>query len=102
MTVDSRVRMSQNDKPADRASDPTLDDCLIDVRFDDEFIIVADIPGANKSDLSVGIDSKAKILVIWMNETVLGRVTLPWNSVDTTAVWFNNGVLEVRLQPAES
>jgi HSP20 family molecular chaperone IbpA len=102
MTVDSKSGMSRNHKPADRASDPASDDCLIDVRFDNEFIVVADIPGISTDDLSVGINSRAKTLIIRTNKTVLGRVPLPWDSVEMTAAWFNNGILEVRLQPAKS
>lgn len=79
------------------------DDQLFDTRFDDdEFIVIADIPGASKDNLSVGINSVANTLVIAKEGTVLGRVELPWDSPETTKVWFNNGVLEVRLQASSS
>jgi HSP20 family molecular chaperone IbpA len=102
VTVDGNAEMSRNDKRTDRAREPASDDCLIDVRFGDEFIVVADIPGVSKDDLSVGIDPKVKTLVIRTNKTVLGRISLSWDSVEATAVRFNNGVLEVRIRSAES
>lgn len=79
------------------------DDQLFDTRFDDDkFIVIADIPGASKDNLSVGIDPVANTLIIAKKGTVLGRVELPWDSPETTKVWFNNGVLEVHLQSSSS
>ncbi|WP_246308116.1 Hsp20/alpha crystallin family protein [Halorarum salinum] len=78
------------------------DGCLFDARFDDdEFVVTADVPGTSKDDLSIGIDPKTNDLVIGKNGTVLERVSLPWQSPEATRVWFNNGVLEVRVRPAD-
>lgn len=78
------------------------DDYLIDTRFDDdEFIVTADIPGVNKDELSVGINPETNNLVISKEGTVIESVDLPWESPEATCVWFNNGVLEVRLRPSE-
>ena len=78
------------------------DDSLVDARSDDdEFVVTADVPGATKDDLSVGIDPGTNELVIGRDGTVLERVPLPWQSPEPTTVWFNNGVLEVRVRPAD-
>lgn len=77
----------------------TTSDYLIDTRLDgDEFLVTADVPGASKDDLSVGIDSSTNQLVISREGTVLERVEIPWRSPETTEAWFNNGVLEIRVR----
>lgn len=75
------------------------DRCLIGTRFDDdEFVVTADILGTSEDELSVGINPETNHLVIGKDGTVLERVSLPWQTVETTRVWFNNGVLEVRVR----
>lgn len=75
----------------------------VDTRVEDnEFVVTADIPGASKDDISVGINPKTNTLVISKEGTVLRRVDLPWHSPKTTNVWFNNGILEVRLRSTSS
>lgn len=75
----------------------------LDTRFDnDEFVVTADIPGANKDDLSIGINPTTNVLVISKDRTIFERVDLPWDSPEPTKVWFNNGVLEVRLRSADA
>ncbi|MFP8955627.1 Hsp20/alpha crystallin family protein [Natrialbaceae archaeon A-CW3] len=97
----------QRDKPSERkrtkrVQKAELEGYLIDTRFDDdEFLVTADIPGASKDDLSVGINPTTNQLVISKEGTVIDRVDLPWESSETTVVWFNNGVLEVRLRSSE-
>ncbi|MFC4439134.1 MULTISPECIES: Hsp20/alpha crystallin family protein [Natrialbaceae] len=91
--------MSQNNNRGNRAREPASDDCLIDTRFDDEFIVIADIPGVSKDDLSVGINPKTNTLVISKVGIVLERIPLPWQPTEATTVRFNNGVLEVRVRP---
>ena len=95
---ETRVR-----NPSKRTRKVTSDDYLIDTRFeDDEFIITADIPRTSKEDVSVGISPKSNHLVISRADVVIGRVKLPWISPETTTAWFQNGILEVRLQASES
>lgn len=78
------------------------EECLIDTHFDDdEFVVTADVRGTNKDELSVGIDPKTNDLVIGKDGSVLARVPLPWQSPETTNVWFNNGILEVRMRSTE-
>ncbi|NUB90771.1 hypothetical protein HTZ84_14000 [Haloterrigena sp. SYSU A558-1] len=79
------------------------DECLVDTRREArEFVVTADVLGASRDDLSVGIDPRTNDLVIGVNGTVVERVDPPWRSVEATTVWFNNGILEVRLRPDES
>ncbi|WP_255169244.1 Hsp20/alpha crystallin family protein [Natrononativus amylolyticus] len=81
-----------------RASPSASDDCLIDTRLaDGEFMVIADIPGASKDDLSVGVNPKTNELVISKTGTVVGRVDLPWESPEMSQAWFKNGVLEVYM-----
>lgn len=81
----------------------TGEECLIDTRLTDgELTITADIPGASKEDISVGRNPKTNKLVISRDGTVIGRVALPWESPETTKIWFNNGVLEIRMRPKEA
>jgi HSP20 family molecular chaperone IbpA len=90
----------RNHTDQDRISAPKQ--CRIDARVDDDvLVIVADIPGATEDDISVGIDRSTNKFVIVRNDAVVGRVEIPWESPDVTHAWFNNGVLEVRVQPKE-
>ena len=74
---------------------------LFDTRREgDEFVVMADIPGATVDELTVGIDPGTTQLVIGRGDTVLERVGTPWNAAEITRAWFNNGILEVRLRPA--
>lgn len=75
---------------------------LVETRIeDDEFIVHADIPGATKDELSVGINPRTNDLVIGRDGRVIERVDIPWESHEATNVWFNNGVLEVRIESTE-
>jgi HSP20 family molecular chaperone IbpA len=74
-------------------------ECLIDTRLDDnKFIVVADLPGANKDDLTAGINSRTNELVIKKTGTTVGRVELPWTSSEMQKAWFKNGILEVYIR----
>lgn len=78
-------------------------DYRFDTRLEDgEFVVAADIPGATKDDLSVGIRRRTNVLVVSLEGTVLERIDIPWASPEATRVWLNNGVLVVRLQPRET
>ncbi|WP_101295446.1 gas vesicle protein GvpH [Halegenticoccus soli] len=67
----------------------------------DEMTVVADLPGVEKDDLSVGLSEKTNSLVIAVRGRVVRRVSLPWDPVVITRVWFNNGVLEIRARSAD-
>lgn len=78
------------------------DSALVETRIeDDEFVVHADIPGATKDDLSVGINPRTNDLVIGRNDRVIERIDIPWDAHEATNVWFNNGVLEVRIEPTD-
>ncbi|WP_306054605.1 Hsp20/alpha crystallin family protein [Natronococcus wangiae] len=92
-------------KRTKRVREPSSDECFIDTRLtDDEFVVIADIPGARKGDISAGINPRAGELVIQKRGTVVGRADLPRSEPESMEAWFNNGVLEVhtRLEDAES
>ena len=103
----SRRPLDESDRtpPAERPSpDRSSADAeyLVDTRRENgEFVVTADVPGASKSDLSVGIDPRTNELVIGVDGTVVERVDPPWRSVEASKVWFNNGVLEVGLRPTD-
>lgn len=97
------VEATSDQKRTDRGRTSQSDDHLIETRIDDdEFIVTADIPGATRDDLSVGIRPRTNALQIARDGTVLRRIDIPWASPEATRVWFNNGVLEVRLQPSDT
>ena len=99
-TVDENVR---DRRRRTRVGDTTSEEHLVETHFDDdEFVVTADIPGATKDDLSVGIDRTTNELVIAKDGTVRERVDLPWPSPEATRVWFNNGILEIRLRESDS
>lgn len=78
-------------------------DHLVDTRrHEDEFVVTADIPGVTMDDLSVGIRRRTNDLLISREGSVLERIDIPWASPEATRVWLNNGVLVVRLQPADT
>ena len=93
-------RRGQSRTSPDTASDSPSDRDRIDTRIsNDEFIVVADLPGAEVDELSVGIDPRLNELVISRNDAVVGRIGIPWEVPEATQVRFNNGILEVHLRP---
>lgn len=86
-----------------RARDRADEDYLVESRTEgDEFVVHADIPGATKDELSVGIHPRTNDLVIGRDGHVIERVQIPWASHEATNVLFNNGVLEVRLRATDT
>lgn len=78
------------------------DEYLVDThRTDDEFVVTAELPGVSEDDLSVGIDVRSNEFVIAADGRSIERIALPWSSTVAAKVLFNNGVLEVRLKPAD-
>lgn len=89
--------MPEPDGPVDVADEYLLDT----YRDGDEFVVRAELPGVSEEDLSVGIDVHSDELVVAADGRTIDRVALPWSSTDAAKVWYNNGILEVRLRPAE-
>lgn len=97
-----REASSQGPRPK-RVRRTRAETYLLETRFEgDAFVVIADIPGASQEDLSVGISHSTYKLVIKKDGKVLERVPLPWESVEVTRVWYNNGILDVRLRPTRS
>lgn len=93
----SGARVQDTDEPVEVA-----DEYLVEThRTDDEFVVTAELPGVDEEDLSVGIDVPSNELVIAARGKPIDRVELPWPSTDAAKVWYNNGILEVRLRPVE-
>lgn len=77
------------------------DEYLIDThQTEDEFVVIAELPGVSEDDLSVGIDVRSNEFVIAADGRAIDRIPLPWSSTDAAKVLFNNGILEARLRPA--
>lgn len=95
--ANQKQRTDSSERKQARKSEST--DCLIDTRLDDgEFVVVADLPGATKDDLTAGINPSTNELIIKKTDTTVGRVELPWTSSEMRKAWFKNGVLEVYVQ----
>lgn len=86
--------------PDDDRTVPPTDDYLVDTqRSNDELVVSAELPGVSEDDLTVGVDVESNDFVILVSGHPIERVALPWSSTEAAKVWFNNGVLEVRLEP---
>lgn len=97
------VRPSEKRRSGDGSVGSTSTDYKVDSqRTDDQFIVTADLPGVNESDVDVGVDLRTNELVIEVEGQTIDRVSLPWPAADAAKVWFNNGILEVRVVPSSS
>lgn len=66
--------------------------------YEDELLLVADIPGADDDEVSVDLDDDGQMLRIIVDDVVQGRVPIgegAWRIVDVS---FNNEILEVRFE----
>jgi HSP20 family molecular chaperone IbpA len=82
-------------------TDGTVDPAHVQTQYDDgEFVVVADLFGADIDDVSAGIDTSRNQLIVKQESATVARVDLPWPNAETTGAWFNNGVLEIRLREA--
>lgn len=83
-------------------ADQRTHDYLVDThRTEDWLVVTAELPGVSEEELAVGIDVPSKDLVIAVNGRPIERVALPWSSTEAAKVWFNNEILEVRLEPED-
>lgn len=105
-----RGRPSSANAPSSDGSTPnggasaSDDDYHVDShRTEDDLTVVADLAGADRSDVTTGIDPDRNELVVGVDDRVAGRVDLPWDPVEVADSTYNNGILQVRLRPvAES
>lgn len=99
---DAASEWTGSDRDARMLRTVTADHYLVDARFEDgAFVVAVDIPDAEVAEVSAGIDPMADQLVIGERDAVVARVDLPWSTPQATGVWFNNGVLEIHLRPAD-
>ena len=66
--------------------------------YDDELVLVADMPGTDAEAVSVDVEDDGQMLRIIVDDVVEGRVPLgegDWHIVDVS---FNNDILEVRFE----
>jgi HSP20 family molecular chaperone IbpA len=100
-SVDRDGRSDALDAPRDESVE-VADDFLVETHRDgDEFVVTAELPGVDEEDLSVGIDVRSNDFVVAADGRTIDRVDLPWPTTDAARVWYNNGVLEARLRPAD-
>ncbi|MFC6836917.1 gas vesicle protein GvpH [Halomarina ordinaria] len=85
--------------PSDTSTSGTPEYPVHVERGDREVVVVADLSGVAEEDVVVGRDRNDD-LVVAAHDRVVGRVSLPWPA-GVPATRRNNGVLEVRVRPAE-
>lgn len=81
-------------RSADDGTNPTV--AIRD--YDDELVLVADIPETREEDVSVDLEDDGQMLRILVDDAVRGRVPLGdgrWRIVDVS---FNHNILEVRFE----
>lgn len=90
--------ISDRSAPGDRVDE----DYHVDVRHDADgrLVVVADMPGVDHEDLTVGLDEESNELVVGVDERAIERMPLPW-PVEDVEGRFNHGVLELRITAAE-
>lgn len=87
---------------ADRESADARADYRVDHhREGDELTVIADLGGTEHDDVTAGIDPNRGEFVVAVDESVAGRVPLPWDPVEAVETTYNNGVLQVRLRPVD-
>lgn len=80
-----------------RSSDDETNPSVAVREYEDELLLVADIPGTRAEDVSVDLEEDGQMLRILVDDSVIGRVPLgdgPWT---ITEVSFNHNILEVRF-----
>jgi len=88
---------SRSRRRRDRVADDTGEH-LTTVRYDGEDVVVtADLPGVERSDLTVGVTEDGRTLVVATDGEELARIPVEnWDESAVSAT-FNNFVLEVRV-----
>jgi HSP20 family molecular chaperone IbpA len=61
-------------------------------------LVVADLPGVDASDVSLGIDQTANAFTLGVGGEVVGRIPVDDGDWVVTDASFANGILEVRLR----
>lgn len=66
--------------------------------YEDELLLVADIPGADDDEVSVDLDDDGQMLRIIVDDVVQGRVPIGEGAWRIADVSVNNEILEVRFE----
>ncbi|WP_049926879.1 Hsp20/alpha crystallin family protein [Halopiger goleimassiliensis] len=90
-----RSRRDRSRTTRTRATDSATDHRLTTRREDDELLVIADVPGADPDEVTVGFDDAS--LVVGVSGRELERIDVPWPERTAEAV-FKNGVLTVRIE----
>lgn len=90
-----RTRRYRTDSPSSSAA-PSGDHHLTTRETADELLVTADVAGADPDDVTVGFDDAT--LVVGVEGSELGRITVPWADREADAT-IKNGVLTVRIEP---
>lgn len=95
-----RSGRSRNRRRRERVADDS-GEYLTTIRYDGgDVVVTADLPGVEKSELSVGITDDRATLVVGADGEALARVPVEnWDESAVSAT-FNNYVLEVRVDDA--
>lgn len=78
------------------------EDYLVTTREADDggVVVIADLPGVDAEDLTVGFERGDETLVVAVNDDVVERVSLPWPARAERST-FRNGMLEIDLREDE-
>lgn len=105
-------RERENRSGTDARTDTSEPEYIVEVRHaDDEMVVTADLPDVEREELVVGVDPDTNALVIAVSraddraggraDEVVERIPLSWDAISVADTSFNNGIFEIRLQPAE-
>lgn len=98
--IDDRPRDRSLDRnsgrPRKRRIRPSSDHTVSTRTYDDEFVVSADIAGADPDDVTVGFDDSMLVIVVEGSE--LDRIEVPWRGTESRAT-IKNGVLTVQIRP---
>lgn len=114
-TIDYDVNIGTGPGPGDRKGRPSRssgsrrkrrkrpsdDDYHVTTReTDDGVVVIADLPGIDDDDLTVGFEDDDRTLAVAVDGEVVERVSLPWPAEPERST-FRNGVLEIYLREEE-
>ena len=114
--IDYDVNIGTGPGPGDRRGSPRSrsgsrarrkrrardEDYLVTTREADDggIVVIADLPGVDSENLTVGFEQGDDTLVVAVNDNVVDRVSLPWPARAERST-FRNGMLEIDLREDE-
>lgn len=98
-SVDYSVSIDSLADEAPLGVDETAARSTVAIReYDDELVLVADMPGTDAESVSVDMEDDGRMLRIIVDDVVQGRVPLGEGERRIVDVSFNNDILEVRFE----